>query len=171
VAARVWLISDLHFDHENLIIKLKSPDGSFVRGQFTDVEHMNRTIIERWNSVVRPQDHVYMLGDVAISKRGLQHVKFLQGHLRLVRGNHDIYKTREYIEAGFSEIHGCRVIANLILTHVPIHPSCLSRFDGNVHGHIHTAADIPGKYLNVCVEKINYTPMLLEEAIRHLGQK
>jgi calcineurin-like phosphoesterase family protein len=171
VAAQIWLISDLHFDHENLITKLKSPDGRFVRHEFNNVEHMNRTIIERWNAVVRAQDHVYMLGDVCISKRGLLHVKFLQGHLRLVRGNHDIYKTREYIEAGFSEIHGCRVISNLILTHVPIHPSCLSRFAGNVHGHIHTAPDIPGKYLNVCVEKIAYTPILLDAAVRLLALK
>lgn len=124
------------------------------------------------NALVKPPDHYYMLGDVAIRKEHLRKVKRFNGHGRLVRGNHDIFKTKEYIEAGFQEIHGCRVIDNLILTHVPVHPDCLGRFRGNVHGHIHEnvlpteerrTLDRKRPYLNVGVEVLNYTPITLDE--------
>jgi calcineurin-like phosphoesterase family protein len=160
----IWLISDWHLDHANCITKFRNPDGSLLRGQFKDVAEMNEYIIERHNAVVKPSDHFYMLGDVALGKSGLKLVKRFNGHGRLLRGNHDIYKTREYLDAGFKEIHGTRVIAGLVLTHVPIHPSSMARWVGNVHGHIHTNPTPEGPYLNVGVEVLNYTPISLEEA-------
>lgn len=88
----LWLMSDPHFGHENMVTKFKLADGSPAR-KFASVEEMDETMIERWNEVVRPQDHGYILGDVAMRQQDLDRVMpRLHGHKRLVRGNHDIFK-------------------------------------------------------------------------------
>lgn len=50
-----YYISDLHFDHTNVI--------KFDNRPFKDVEEMNNTLINNWNSVVKKSDIVYVLGD------------------------------------------------------------------------------------------------------------
>ena len=52
---------------------------------------MNETIIERWNSLVKPEDTVYHLGDVIMGdlEAGLPLVKSLNGKIKLTLGNHD----------------------------------------------------------------------------------
>lgn len=173
----IWVISDWHLGHDNCCVKFKRRDGSPLR-DFRDAEECDEWMITRHNALVRPSDHVYMLGDVCIRREHLRTVKRFNGHKRLVRGNHDVFKTRDYLEAGFEEIHGCRVLNNLMLTHVPIHPDCLGRFHGNLHGHIHEnvlpteekrTVNLKRPYLNVGVEVLNYTPITIEEAADRLG--
>ena len=159
----IWLVSDTHFGHQNIITYCNRP--------FTTAEEMDEAIIQRWNAVVRPQDHVYHLGDVAMKATSLALVQRLNGHKRLVRGNHDIFKTKQYLAAGFEEIHGVRVIDKMALTHVPVHPSSLGRWHGNVHGHTHGMTTHEAGYLDVSVECINYTPITLEQARARLDEQ
>ena len=66
----------------------------------------------------------------------------------------------------------------VILSHIPIHPDSLGRFGAQIHGHLHTdrvmmgggAGDkvIDPRYLSVCVEQIDYTPILLEDAFKRI---
>lgn len=80
----VFFTSDTHFDHGNIIKYCNRP--------FANAEEMNETIIERWNHAVRLNDTVYHLGDVAFVKtlgRLQQLVDRLNGHIFLVKGNHD----------------------------------------------------------------------------------
>lgn len=169
----IFFISDTHFGHDN-ILNFKREDGTPLR-TFTSGLEMDEHMVERWNAVVRPQDHIYHLGDVSMKRpkyvAGL--LGRLNGHKRLVRGNHDIYRTKEYIEVGFEEIYGVRVIDGLLMTHIPVHPQSLGRFVANVHGHIHDrvvmkaasvwAGEQPDpRYINIAVEQIDYTPVSLE---------
>lgn len=55
----LYLVSDLHLDHENVIRYCDRP--------FTDVEDMNQTLVTNWNSVVAPADEVIFGGDLTIS--------------------------------------------------------------------------------------------------------
>ena len=98
----------------------------------------------------------------------LQYGSMLTGHKRLVRGNHDIFKTRDYLAAGFEEIRGVSVLNNMVFTHIPIHPNCMGRFRGNVHGHTHLQPAFDSRYLNVCVEQTDYWPITLEEVVARL---
>lgn len=172
---RIWVCSDHHFEHAN-ILKFTGADGQLIRPNFNHIWEMDQHMVERHNAVVKPQDHVYMLGDVAIKKGGLNYVKLLNGHKRLVRGNHDIFKTRQYIEVGFEEIYGVRVFQNalprpVILSHIPLHPDCLKGRNWlNIHGHLHSnvVRRLDGEpdpnYMSVCMEQLNdYTPHLLME--------
>lgn len=182
--ANVFYISDLHLGHAKTTDgTFKNADGSNLR-PFASAEEMNNEIIRRWNDVVREQDKVYVLGDVVINKKFLPLIKELKGAKRLVRGNHDIFKTRQYMEVGFKEVYGVRVLDDCILSHIPLHPECITkRFGINVHGHLHgnnlmltrrgddIEKDDFGKnyhgldprYFNVSVEQINYTPINHED--------
>ena len=171
---RIFCISDTHFGHTNSWAKFKLADGCTPMRPFTSTEEMDEVMVSNWNSVVRPQDHVYHLGDVCISKKSLSIVTRLNGHKRLVRGNHDIFKTKDYLDVGFKEIYGVRVFTehNLILSHIPLHPDSLkSRPWKNIHGHLHAntvQGEDAGLYRCVSVEQVNYTPVLLEDLKWHI---
>jgi len=174
-----FVISDTHFGHTNSWERFKRPDGSPLR-PFTSTEEMDEAMVERWNAKVGPNDTVYHLGDVVINKKSLHHVKRLNGKKRLVLGNHDIFKNREYNEVGFEKLYGCRVFVDqFILSHIPYHPDCITdRFKVNVHGHLHANEvfrkvwstgqhdvidQIDPRYLCVSVEHTDYEPLSFEE--------
>jgi len=160
--ANIFVISDTHFGHAN-ILNFKKEDGSPLRN-FESGEEMDEHMIDRWNAVVKTSDHVYHLGDVAMKRDCIQTVKRCNGHKRLVRGNHDVYKTKDYLPF-FEEIYGIRVLDGMIFTHIPIHPESLGRFAANIHGHVHAQPQghYGPKYYNVSVEVMDYTPISLED--------
>lgn len=171
----IFFISDTHFGHANILTFTRDNGTTKVRPEFATVEEMDETMIARWNARVRPTDHVYHCGDVAMYRPSLLKVMpRLRGHKRLIRGNHDIFPTKNYLKF-FDEIHGCRVFGRTLFTHIPIHPASLGRFDANVHGHIHEREEYGPRYLNISVERIGYQPVSLEEireqiAIRTQGE-
>lgn len=161
----VWLISDTHFFHDNIIKYCNRP--------FKDHLEMNDYLLERWNSVVKPGDKVYHLGDVFMGgKDGQEKFKEfwprLNGKKRLIVGNHDNIK---FLSSGafFDKVMLWRWFDELLLTHVPTHPSTLAEARGgqphavNVHGHTHTNGSPVGPYTSVCVELIHYTPINIED--------
>lgn len=158
---RTFVISDTHFGHAKALI-FKRDDGTPMR-DFPDVMTMDETMVERWNSVVRSVDKVYHLGDVVINRKSLPILKRLNGHKRLVRGNHDIFKTADYLEY-FEEIYGVRVFPDreCILSHIPLHPESLGRFKLNIHGHLHYRSYDDPRYKCVSVEQTDYTPVDLD---------
>ena len=166
----IWFISDTHFDHEN-ILKFKRDDGSPVR-DFISVVEMNETIIARWNEHIRPSDHVYHLGDVTMARgKAWKHIDTimsrLNGHRRIVLGNHDQLNSEWYFRQ-FEKVVSYRVLDDLLFSHIPVHTDSLGRFKVNVHGHTHTRPVLLSphhpdpRYINVCVEQTNYTPVSLE---------
>lgn len=165
----IWFISDTHFGHEK-ILTFKNNDGSPLRS-FKDIDEMNETIANNWNKLVKPQDKIYHLGDICINKKHLPILKRLNGHKRLVRGNHDIEDTVLYMEY-FEDIYGVRVFSKegFICSHIPIHPESLSRWKLNVHGHLHGNTLPDKRYLSMCVEKINYTPVHIDEILTYIGK-
>jgi calcineurin-like phosphoesterase family protein len=156
----IFVISDTHFFHEKMLTFTR-PDGTPVRPGFASAAEVNECIADHWAQVVRPEDHIYHLGDVAFgpSLACAALVKSLPGKKRLVRGNHDRYTTKQYLAMGFEEIHGMRLMEDVWLTHAPIHPESMGRALGNIHGHIHANPSPSGPYFNACVEAINYTPV------------
>jgi calcineurin-like phosphoesterase family protein len=167
----IFIISDTHFDHEG-ILRFTGYDGQPLR-QFDDVNHMNEHMVDRWNSVVRPQDKVYHLGDVGKTDTSLKYIARCNGHKRLVLGNHDFKKVRIYLPY-FEDIYGSRLVDKLLLTHIPVHPLSLGKAIANVHGHVHNnvGPDHFGEpYVNVSVEVIDYTPVAWEDLKRLVAKR
>jgi calcineurin-like phosphoesterase family protein len=103
----IWLISDTHFGHKN-IIKFTDREGIHIRRRmknldgseplassdgwalslfrpFNDIHEHNQYLTEKWNSVVKPQDHVWHGGDFG----SFQAKRHLNGVINLIVGNHD----------------------------------------------------------------------------------
>lgn len=93
----IYLTSDLHFGHRNIIDFCDRPFTTVTYGIHgvpiyePDVEAMNEALIENWNSVVSVNDLVYVLGDVCMGKidDSLALLPRLNGTKKLVPGNHD----------------------------------------------------------------------------------
>jgi calcineurin-like phosphoesterase family protein len=134
-----YFISDTHFGHEKCWSTFKRADGSPLRA-FSSTEEMDEHMIEQWNATVKPEDSVYHLGDYVINRRFMHVAHRLNGRKRLVRGNHDLFKTQEYLDCGFEEIYGVWVDpgSKVIASHIPIHPESIKPGWLNVHGHLHS---------------------------------
>lgn len=173
--SNIFFISDQHYGHEN-ILKFTGSDGKRIRPMFSSAEEMDEHMIERHNSVVGDQDIVWFGGDIAFTRTSLDRVlPRLKGRKNLVLGNHDKLDMSAYIRY-FKKI---RVIAKFdqtrgapfkcILSHYPMRSESFEFRDNgvkNIHGHIHqnkiVVADnkmMDTRYINVCVEAINYTPV------------
>ena len=149
---KIFIISDTHFNHKNIIEYTKRP--------FNTVEEMNQELIKRWNNKVGKDDLVIHLGDFALGdKEEVVEIKNrLNGNIILIQGNHDNKSIRE---AGFIIVKGSLEIENLILSHSPLSKEEIPRGFINIHGHIHEKESLNG--INISVEKTNYEPLDLEE--------
>lgn len=167
-----WLISDLHLGHQNIykfVYTDKYGVERRVRERFKDAAEGDAYMIQRWNEIVKPEDHVWDLGDVTMERAASAKHRFcglirsLNGHKRLVLGNHDHLPMAVYSEAGYEKIRGSHRIDNLILTHYPIHQSGIKLGLVNCHGHIHQNPSPPGPYINMSVEVNRYEVVALED--------
>jgi calcineurin-like phosphoesterase family protein len=62
----------------------------FCNRPFSDVTEMNEKMIYNWNSVVKPEDIIYCLGDFSLSFRPVElYSNRLNGQKKIVPGNHD----------------------------------------------------------------------------------
>lgn len=79
----IWVTSDTHFGHSKHF--LYEPRG------FENIEEHDEAVIQNWNSLVKSDDIVYHLGDVMLNddEHGLKCLQRLNGHIQMVRGNHD----------------------------------------------------------------------------------
>jgi calcineurin-like phosphoesterase family protein len=162
-----FVISDTHFFHINII--------KFCRHQFADPQEMNEVIVQKWNEIVRPNDTVYHVGDVAFGggrsrKERLEEIMpRLNGKKKLCMGNHDhnpaIYAP--YFDDVASSYELGIGTTNFFLCHYPIHFTEGDNHVGdttlNIHGHIHTFLTGNPRHVNVCVEHTDYAPVPIED--------
>lgn len=161
-----WVISDTHFFHENIIQYCGRP--------FANAELMNECMLDYWNESVKPQDHVYHLGDVACGYGGDDKVlgnllRRLNGKKRLIVGNHDNLKSVA-LQTHFQKIEmwygfWWEKKYGITFTHVPYLRQHLRDGIVNGHGHIHTNLSPEPWHLNFCVEHTNYRPTNLDEVL------
>lgn len=187
----LWFSSDLHLGQQS-ILTFKDNEGKPLR-PFSTLEEMHDVIVARHNSVVGPHDTWYCLGDVVIhNKKGFPVLGRMNGRKILIKGNHCIFKLKDYAPY-FEDIRAYKIFPTygLICSHMPIHPNQLERrWKANVHGHSHSnhvmisehttrTTNTEGgqltefitnpirdiRYVNICVEQTNYTPISFEEVL------
>jgi calcineurin-like phosphoesterase family protein len=184
MARDIWVSSDFHFNHDNILKFTDSTTGKLIRGEkFSSTREMDQYMLEQHNSLVKPGDIFYTLGDVMFGDPDYFQKLWpkLHGSKRLIVGNHDNIK---YLSSGgfFSKVQMWRMFPEfgLLLTHVPVHPSNLRVFAAegeyqegdvgtvqkqflNVVGHIHHNPAPEGPYRCVCMEQTDYKPVHIEE--------
>jgi calcineurin-like phosphoesterase family protein len=165
---KVYITSDSHFFHKNIIQYENRPFGS--------VEEMNEVMIKNWNKVVSKEDKIFHLGDFAFSnkEKTLELVSKLNGYKILILGNHDKRRNIQfYRDVGFNEVYKWSIIYSewYILSHSPIYVNENMPYI-NIDGHIHNKEMVglnknqKNSYINVCVEKANYTPVLFADLMK-----
>lgn len=76
-----WVTADHHFGHRNII--------HYVSRPFKNENHMDNTMLRNHNEVVRPDDEVYILGDLHLGVRGFYYLEKMAGKIFIVPGGHD----------------------------------------------------------------------------------
>lgn len=164
----IWLVSDTHFNHKNLL-NFKDKQDNLVRPGFSSVEEMNEVMIENWNVLVKPNDTIIHCGDVCFGEPWEYHkiLKRLNGKKILIVGNHD--KHIKYLIPFFEQVLVSLKINDyfsekVLLTHYPINEFSLPNML-NIHGHIHEKIIENERYKNICVEHTNYSPIHIDSLI------
>ena len=178
----IWFSSDLHLNHNKNFIY--EPRG------FINIYEMNETIIKNFHSLVKPEDDLYLLGDIFLGDlhEGIKLFNQLPGKIHLVWGNHD---TNNRVIA-MSECHNVVELVGYagILKHghyrfyLSHYPTLTANFDIDkplkqrtlcLAGHTHSKEIFEpcGSY-NVAVDAHNCYPISIDEIIdaykKKLGQ-
>jgi calcineurin-like phosphoesterase family protein len=163
----IFFCSDHHFGHDK-ILTFYNYNGEKTR-VFDDINSMNETIIYNHNSVVKKSDDVYFLGDVAIELNSLNLLSRMNGKKKLIRGNHDIFHISHYLKYFDEILATATFVGDFILSHIPIHPNCISKsYVSNVHGHLHSNIIKDKRYFNVSLEQIEFTPIEYSEILKKI---
>lgn len=177
----IYVTSDLHFGH----------DKEFIYGPrgFKSVQENDETIIEHWNSVVKPEDKVYILGDLMLNDNahGIECLKQLNGEKSFIRGNHDtkarlkLYMDEQGADIGyigdacFLDYKGY----HFYMSHFPtitgnLDDKGLKHMTLNLFGHTHQKEnfyeDRPYMY-HVGVDSHDCYPVSLDQIIEDIKQK
>lgn len=144
-----YYISDLHFYHDALNHVMDE------RG-FRDEQDMNEFMIHQWNSRVRKNDEVVVLGDLSMEKwdKTKEILDQLKGKIYLIQGNHDRFiKDKDFDASRFIWVRSYAEMHDngrkIILSHYPVlcynGQNRLSKH-GNpktymLHGHVHDTLD------------------------------
>lgn len=134
-----WITSDLHFAHKNIL--------QFDNRPFVDIKHMEKTLINNWNKVVKENDVIFYIGDLSFGSPGYTRsiLDRLNGIKYFIKGNHDkkdnIKLFKEYGTL-LLPIHKIEINKQrYILSHYPIESwegMNTSQKTIHIHGHCHT---------------------------------
>lgn len=176
----IWFTSDTHFGHPGILKYTDRP--------FDTLEEMHEVLIKNWNECVRPEDTIYVLGDLALCsfKEFEPIAKRLNGKKILIQGNHDHYSVGQYAKLGFTVFHELKMKVAGTMVRLSHYPYALPwykrlfafkselrfmdrrppRIKGEylMHGHTHTKYQItPDHRVHVGVEAWKLYPVSIRE--------
>ena len=185
---KIFVVSDLHFQHMNILLLEKE------RSSFSSLTEHDNTLINNWNSVVSPEDVVFVLGDfiMGAAENVPNILDKLNGTIYLILGNHDTKRKIEYYEnAGNVHVLGDHNIfyykgTLFCMNHFPLEGDENGRHletDGweiatdifkehydeavYLYGHIHSNApsEMVSRTYHVGVDTNNFYPVLLDDIV------
>ena len=180
VTDKIFFTSDTHWSHANII--------KFCGRPFKDVEEMNETLIDNWNSIVGPNDIVYHLGDFCFAGSAAWHSLLgqLNGRIHLILGNHDEKNLRQgYMQLFESVSYQQHIVIgsdNFFLNHYPYlcypgHHSHTYQLFGHIHSSPYKFDGIDAKkakkmltstQYDVGVDWNNFKPVSYTDLIKRL---
>lgn len=160
--SNIFFVSDTHFCHAKSI--------EFGNRPFKDVTDMNDGLIDNWNSIVRPSDFVYHLGDFGFgSLEELRKIRYrLHGKIHLILGNHDFKNKIHRCTDWFTSVSVLKEIninkQHITLCHYSMRVWNRSHYNSqHLFGHSHGKLEGQGKSFDVGVDCNSYRPISFEE--------
>lgn len=165
----IFFISDLHLNHANIIKYCKRP--------FKDVNEMNNTIVDRWNSVVKQNDTVFHIGDFCKRGNPNEFIKNMNGRILFIKGNHD----EELVKYNIHPLSNSFVYRYNAEDFMLIHSTdwltvpWSNAWIISGHHHNNNTDMFPlindwNKTINVSAEMINYTPIEVGKLLEMRGK-
>ena len=174
-----FVTADTHFLDEHLL-----GIDKFAPRPFLTVEQMDQEIIQSWNELVGENDTVYHLGDIAVYfakpqskayEKIFKILNSLNGHLILIKGNHDNRGLFKYLAKNNYSFNGKPKFSfhdvgvllkydhrQYYLTHYPMMLGIAPQII-NLHGHIHHYAVPAKENINVGIDSPEFDYLLPEK--------
>jgi calcineurin-like phosphoesterase family protein len=164
----IYFSSDHHFHHFRICEYCNRP--------FSEIDEMNSVLISKWNSIVKPEDHVYYLGDFGLCgpEKLMPIRKSLNGIWKLfLAGNHDrnsMIQIPELAERIVKYNKTQRYEIELegipfVMSHVPI-PNAGKDERVYLFGHIHSKVPKENPFVNsihIGCDSWDYGPVSIEQ--------
>lgn len=175
-----YFTSDLHFCHNKPFI--------YEDRGFNSIEEHDAAIIKNWNSIVKDEDTVFILGDLMLcnNREGIKKINQLNGNISIILGNHDtstrinVYKDElmKICSITYADIIRYKGY-NFFLCHYPLETE---NFDDrgmkhtliNLHGHTHSKATFTNEYpykYNVALDAHNMYPVSIDNIIEDIKKE
>ena len=127
---------------------------------------MDRALIKNHNEVVKPDDTVYMLGDLSLATDNRDQylrniLKNLNGELHLILGSHDCMRPFKYITLGIATVHTYLKVEEFHCVHDPAVAN-VKMGEWWLCGHVHRVFHFSKGILNVGVDVNDYKPISIE---------
>jgi calcineurin-like phosphoesterase family protein len=156
----MWFTADTHFGHAAIIKHSARP--------FASVEEMDEALIGNWNSLVKPTDTVWHLGDFSF-RNPAQYFERLNGTINLLWGNHDDSRVKQLTDlvrargGRTGHVHYLRENGLRVWMSHYAHRVWRNSHNGSFHLHGHSHGDLPphGRSLDVGVDAQGYHPVTL----------
>lgn len=169
----IYFTSDWHIFHNQKFI--------WESRGFSSIEEHDETILLRCNEIVKPDDELWILGDLAMGGNELEWNRIFFNlkcqNVHIIEGNHDlkakkqIYKERyNFIYEGMAQLMKVSKKRYFYLSHYPtivdnyLHSHEIPMW--NISGHTHSTEVISSFYpcvYNVAVDAHNCYPVSLEQ--------
>lgn len=172
---RTWITSDLHFGHKNIMTFCPVTRARFKN----DVNYMNEQMVIEWNSIVQPEDLVYILGDVAFlpAQKAAEYMNRCNGTKILVEGNHDRKTLNDpTFRNCFKEVHKYLDInydgTKVVMSHYPfLEWDQMHRGALHFHGHLHGGVTNQEQYrcMDVGMDATGMIAVEMEQAIASIA--
>ena len=170
----IYFTSDLHLGHKNIIHLCDRP--------FSSIEEMDAVLVKNWNHRVRPNDTVYILGDLMFrnERPPEDYLRQLKGKKHLIIGNHDrTWINKCDLSLFFESVTNLNFISDgkhqIVLCHYPMMtwPHITKSF--MVFGHIHNNTDAEywpliaktDRMLNAGVDLNGFVPVSFDEMVKN----
>jgi calcineurin-like phosphoesterase family protein len=153
-----FFTSDLHFDDDRF---------SMLFRPFKTLGEQHKTIIENWNAVVKPEDEVFIVGDVSVTDEGLKYIDLLNGRKYLIMGNYDDPRDRTLLLSKFESVsrYTGLLLKDGSFVHLNHYPEKAKPHDFNLVGHVHSLWKVQRNMINVSTDTWNFKPVSEDEII------
>jgi calcineurin-like phosphoesterase family protein len=167
----IYFTSDLHLKHDNVIKYCDRP--------FKSIEEHDAVLLDNYLSTVGSNDTCFFLGDLTIKRNSRDKpwlasvISQLPGEKHLIKGNHDYYTTKFYIEeCGFKTVQRHYESKEFDCVHAPEDIVYKVKDKLHLHGHVHSNYpalffdDLPSlnaeRLYDVGVDANNFKPVSLD---------